>query len=137
MLLIKNKQALRYLNEIIYLQQKIRNIKLKKTEVVLQALQNYYIDLLKEILQNDLLIRILERVEYELDNNANEINYFKILCEEIDEFSSEIHQYLSTFDIIRYLDDIFLHEIDISKNKLKIKEIKRKIREAKKEIRKS
>ena len=52
MLLIKNKLALRYLAEIQNLEQKIRNLKLKKSEVVLHALEQYYISLIKEIIQN-------------------------------------------------------------------------------------
>ena len=52
MLLIKNKLALRYLAEIQNLEQKIRNLKLKKSEVVLHALEQYYISLIKEIMQN-------------------------------------------------------------------------------------
>ena len=51
-LLIKNKLALRYLAEIQNLEKKIRNLKLKKSEVVLKAVEQYYISLIKEIIQN-------------------------------------------------------------------------------------
>jgi hypothetical protein len=49
---LKNKYAIRYADEIQNLEQKIRNIKLKKSEVILQALEQYFMHLLKEIIQN-------------------------------------------------------------------------------------
>ena len=52
MLLIKNKLALQYIQEIQNLEKKIRNLKLKKSEVVLKAVEQYYISLIKEIIQN-------------------------------------------------------------------------------------
>jgi hypothetical protein len=51
-LLIRNKLALRYLSEIQKLEKKIRGVDLKKTEIVLNALQDYFISLIKEILSN-------------------------------------------------------------------------------------
>jgi predicted house-cleaning noncanonical NTP pyrophosphatase (MazG superfamily) len=52
MMTIRNKLVKRYVAEIQNLEQKIRNIKLKKSEVVLSALEQYYISLIKEILEN-------------------------------------------------------------------------------------
>jgi predicted transposase YbfD/YdcC len=49
-LLIKNKLAEKYINEIIEIKQKLKGIKLKKSEVVLNALQTEYIESLREIL---------------------------------------------------------------------------------------
>ena len=51
-LLIKNKLALRYLAEIQNLEKKIRNLKLKKSEVILKGVEQYYVSLIKEIIQN-------------------------------------------------------------------------------------
>jgi len=51
-LLIKNKLALRYLAEIQNLEQKIRNRKLRKSEIILNALQTEFVELIKEIIQN-------------------------------------------------------------------------------------
>jgi hypothetical protein len=53
MILIRNKLVLRYINEIQKLLMKIRNIKLKKSEIVLEALQYYFTSLLQEILSNE------------------------------------------------------------------------------------
>jgi len=52
MLLIKNKEVIRYVTEIQNLEQKIRGRKLRKAEVVLHAVEQYYISLIKEIIQN-------------------------------------------------------------------------------------
>ena len=51
-LLLKNKLALRYISEIQNLEKKIRNEKLKKSEIVLNALECYFVDLIKEIMLN-------------------------------------------------------------------------------------
>ena len=51
-LLIKNKLALQYIQEIQNLEQKIRGRKLRKSEVVLHALEQYYTSLIKEIIEN-------------------------------------------------------------------------------------
>jgi hypothetical protein len=52
MITIKNKLVARYIAEIQNLEQKIRNIKLKKSEVILNALEQYYVELIKEIMLN-------------------------------------------------------------------------------------
>jgi hypothetical protein len=52
MMSLRNKFVLRYVNEIQSLEQKIRNTKLKKSEVILQALEQYFMFLLKELIQN-------------------------------------------------------------------------------------
>ncbi len=51
-LLLKNKLVLRYVSEIQNLEKKIRNEEFKKSEIILNALEQYYISLLKEILEN-------------------------------------------------------------------------------------
>jgi hypothetical protein len=52
MLLIKNKLVIRYVNEIHELEKKIRNIQLRKSEIILNAVEQYYISLIKELLEN-------------------------------------------------------------------------------------
>jgi hypothetical protein len=52
MITIRNKLVARYVEEIKNLEQKIRNTKLKKSEIILNALEQYYIELIKEIIQN-------------------------------------------------------------------------------------
>jgi len=72
-------------------------------------------DVRKEI--NDLLICILERVEYELDNDANEIDFSEILQEEIDVFLTGTYEYdmLEIIKVLRtYVDDIDKGLIDTS-----------------------
>ena len=51
-LLIKNKLALRYLAEIQNLEKKFKNRELRKSEIILNALESYYKNLIKEIIQN-------------------------------------------------------------------------------------
>jgi hypothetical protein len=51
-LLIKNKLALRYIAEIRQLEKKIRNIELRKSEIVINALEIYYVSLIQEIMSN-------------------------------------------------------------------------------------
>jgi len=52
-LLIKNKLVLRYLAEIQNLEQKIRGRKLRKSEIILNALESYYKNLIKEIVERE------------------------------------------------------------------------------------
>jgi hypothetical protein len=52
MITIRNKLVARYVEEIKNLEQKIRNAKLKKSEIILNALEQYYIELIKEMLEN-------------------------------------------------------------------------------------
>jgi coproporphyrinogen III oxidase-like Fe-S oxidoreductase len=49
---IKNRLVARYIVEIQNLEQKIRNIKLKKSEVILNALEQYFVELIKEMMLN-------------------------------------------------------------------------------------
>ena len=51
-LLIKNKEVIRYVMEIQNLEQKIRGRKLRKSEIILNALQTEFVELIKEIIQN-------------------------------------------------------------------------------------
>ena len=51
-LLIKNKEVIRYVTEIQNLEQKIRGRKLRKSEIILNALQTEFVELIKEIMQN-------------------------------------------------------------------------------------
>jgi hypothetical protein len=51
-LLIKNKEVIRYVMEIQNLEQKIRGRKLRKSEIILNALQTEFVELIKEIMQN-------------------------------------------------------------------------------------
>ena len=58
---------------------------------------------------NDLLICILEQVEYELDNNVDKIYFSDILREEIDNFLTGTYEYdmLEIIKVLRtYVDDI-------------------------------
>jgi len=52
-LLIKNKLALRYLAEIQNLEKKFKNRELRKSEVILNALESYYKNLIKEIVERE------------------------------------------------------------------------------------
>jgi predicted DNA-binding transcriptional regulator len=51
-LLLKNKLALRYINEIKKLEKKVRDVELKKSEIILHALEIYFVSLIQEILSN-------------------------------------------------------------------------------------
>jgi predicted transposase YbfD/YdcC len=50
MLSIKNKLVEKYINEIIAIKEKLKGIKLKKSEVILNALENEYTESIREIL---------------------------------------------------------------------------------------
>jgi len=52
-LLVKNREVIRYISEIKIIEKKFKNRELKKSEVILNALESYYKNLIKEIVERE------------------------------------------------------------------------------------
>ena len=52
-LLVKNREVIRYISEIKIIEKKFKNRELKKSEIILNALESYYKNLIKEIVERE------------------------------------------------------------------------------------
>jgi hypothetical protein len=52
-LLVKNREVIRYISEIKIIEKKFKNRELRKSEVILNALESYYKNLIKEIVERE------------------------------------------------------------------------------------